>query len=386
MTTTHRGGFRLLVFTAEPMVEGYGSATALRTFIRAAVTYTNWQLTLVVPQVSPDVPSHPSERVRILAIPMSSRMNRRAQLLRYVLCARAEVVALANPPPDAIISWQPMPAGLAGAAVARSCRAPHVVRTCGPELARSWSPFPAATSALMPLTRRLLARADAVVVKSDVEHMLVESIAKVPVHRIANAVDREFLSPTRARREDETLLLTVCQLEAHKGVATLLAALATVRGLRCRLTVVGDGSQRDHLQRAAAASGVRVEFLGRVPHSELPAVYAKHDAFVLASKLEGCSNAVLEAMAAGLPVIGNRSALSDLVEDGVMGVLAGSADEHGFAAALKQFLGPQTDREAMRQAARQRAAAHSPERLVADYGRLLDALGKTERPPKKLTV
>jgi glycosyltransferase involved in cell wall biosynthesis len=228
-----------------------------------------------------------------------------------------------------------------------------------------------------------LARADAVVVKSEIEYLMVETIAKGSVHRIANAVGREFVAVTRVRGQDETSLLTVCQLEVHKGVATLLAAL---RGMRCRLTVVGDGSQRDRLRRAAAASGVRVDFLGRVPHSELPAIYASHGAFVLASTLEGCSNAVLEALAAGLPVIGNRSALSDLVEDGVDGVLADAPDERSLVAALRRFLDPGTDREAMSAAARNRAEPHSPERLAAEYAVLLASLRETRRLRKGLAL
>jgi glycosyltransferase involved in cell wall biosynthesis len=260
---------------------------------------------------------------------------------------------------------------LAGLVASRVGRAPHVVRTCGPELARSWSRFPGATSAMMPITKRLLSRADAVVVKSDVERRLVEPSARGRVHLIPNAVGAEFFVRRRTWVDDEVRLLTVCQLEAHKGVSRLLTALAAVQARRFRLTVVGDGSQRGRLERLAKAAGVAAHFVGKVPHAELPPIYAVHDAFVLPSVLEGCSNAVLEALAAGLPVVGNRSAIDDLVDDGVTGVLAESADERGLTSAVDRLLRAAPAWPAMRDAARRSVAAYTPTRLLAGYRELL---------------
>jgi glycosyltransferase involved in cell wall biosynthesis len=359
---------RLLIFTAERIADGYGSATALRTFLQAVLDYSDWHLTVVAPKTAGDVWQHyPGERARFVFIPVDHRTSRRTQLLRYVTLAFREGVALAPLHADAVVSWQPMPAGLVGAAASRAGRVPHVVRTCGPELARSWSRFPAVTAAMMPATRRLLRRADAVVVKSEVERRLVGSSLAGRVHLIPNAVGREFFVPCRAYHDNVTRLLTVCQLEAHKGVARLIAALAGTQPRRCWLTVIGDGSRRPELERAATTTGVHAEFLGRLPHSELPALYAAHDAFVLPSVLEGCSNAVLEAMAAGLPVIGTRSALSDLVDDGVNGILAEGPDEHSFMQAIERFLLAPAARPSLRHAARQRAAKHTPERLFVSY-------------------
>ncbi len=148
----------------------------------------------------------------------------------------------------------------------------------------------------------------------------------------------------------------------------MLAAIAPGHlPLRCRLTVVGDGSQYRALAAAADSLGVAASFPGRIPHSELPAVYAAHDAFVLASSLEACSNAVLEAMASGLPVIGAASAVGDLVADGVCGMLAGGSGTDELAEAIARLVAVPSRIPSMRAAARLVAAEHSPERLIAGY-------------------
>jgi glycosyltransferase involved in cell wall biosynthesis len=117
----------------------------------------------------------------------------------------------------------------------------------------------------------------------------------------------------------------------------------------------------------ASVAGIRARFLGRIPNDQLPAVYAARHAFVLASAMEACSNAVLEAMACGLPVIGSSSALSDLVEDGVTGVLADGTNQQEISQAITRFLGMRAQMGAMREAARMTADQHSPARLVEAY-------------------
>ena len=100
-------------------------------------------------------------------------------------------------------------------------------------------------------------------------------------------------------------------------------------------------------------------------------MYAAHDAYVLASSLESCSNAVLEAMAAGLPVIGPASAVADLVEDEASGILAAGTSEQALRAAITRFLSIQGRIPAMGAAARHAARQHSPEKLIADYRELV---------------
>jgi glycosyltransferase involved in cell wall biosynthesis len=368
---TPGGQFRLLIVSAEAPGEGHGSSTALATFIQAAVARRDWHLTIVAPGGRDPHEAVPGERVRYLWLPIGRWPGRRWQLLRFMIAAAAACARLGRSSPDLVISWQPLPAGVAGSISARIAHCPHVVRTCGPELTFRWGRFPLTAGALRPVTAMILRNADAVVVKSEIELRLAGAHVVGHAFLIPNAVPDHFFAASPALRNSTSScvrLLTVCQLEPHKGVRQLLRALTIGQAAKdCQLTVVGDGSQRLMLERMASVAGIRARFLGRIPNDQLPAVYAARHAFVLASAMEACSNAVLEAMACGLPVIGSSSALSDLVEDGVTGVLADGTNQQEISQAITRFLGMRAQMGAMREAARMTADQHSPARLVEAY-------------------
>jgi 2-deoxystreptamine N-acetyl-D-glucosaminyltransferase/2-deoxystreptamine glucosyltransferase len=95
------------------------------------------------------------------------------------------------------------------------------------------------------------------------------------------------------------------RLAPQKDVGTLLAAFALLPA-GTTLVLVGDGPDRAALQRRAQRSGGRVHFTGFVPHAAVPAVLAHVDLLVLPSLYEDLSSALIEAMAAGLPVVATR--------------------------------------------------------------------------------
>ena len=102
-----------------------------------------------------------------------------------------------------------------------------------------------------------------------------------------------------------TKLLYVGQLHPYKGVHRLLEAVALVKH-PVTLSVAGDGPEdyKAHLLKLAEGIDVKVTFRGRLPHSQLPALYREHDIFIFPSIWEepfGLTH--LEAMASGLPVI-----------------------------------------------------------------------------------
>jgi hypothetical protein len=123
------------------------------------------------------------------------------------------------------------------------------------------------------------------------------------------------------------VLLYVGRTAGHKGLGTLLAALARVRREKpeAMLLLVGDSVSRGHervremLQREAARLGVAsaVRFTGPVPEAELPGHYAAADLFVTGSEHEGFCLPVAEAMAQGLPVICTNAAALPETSGGV---------------------------------------------------------------------
>ena len=128
-------------------------------------------------------------------------------------------------------------------------------------------------------------------------------------------------------------LLTICRLVPWKGVDALIRLVAQLPDTR--LVIAGDGQMRGELGELAAQTGVadRVLFLGDVPNREVAGYLRQANVFVLNSTYEGLPHVVLEAMAAGTPVIAtDAGGTSEVVEHGVTGLLIPVGD----AAALRR--------------------------------------------------
>jgi len=114
--------------------------------------------------------------------------------------------------------------------------------------------------------------------------------------------------------------------------------------------LVGEGDQRRFLESLSKSLGVskNVIFAGQVQHSEIPFFYAACDVFALPSLSEGFSNAALEAMAMGKPVVGTRvDGTLDQIEDGVNGYLVEPKNKYELADRLIRLLSDSKKREVM---------------------------------------
>jgi glycogen synthase len=149
------------------------------------------------------------------------------------------------------------------------------------------------------------------------------------------------------------------RLAPQKDVGTLLHAFARLP-VGAQLLLVGDGPDRAALQRLARRHGGRVHFTGFVPHAQVPAVLQHADLLVLPSLYEDLSSALIEAMAAGLPVVATRvGGTADLVRHGVNGLLVAPRDPAALAAAISQVLADPAAAARMSAAARHTAAGYA---------------------------
>ena len=147
------------------------------------------------------------------------------------------------------------------------------------------------------------------------------------------------------------------RVDRRKGVLDLLHALATLRaeGRDVRLLVSGIGPDVTAVADLVAELGLggAVEQRGYVPYPDAPAVYRDGHVFVSPTQSEGFSNTILEAMAAGLPVVTTRTVgVVDCVRDGENGLLREVGDVAGLVAALRRLLdepalGPELARRAL---------------------------------------
>jgi glycosyltransferase involved in cell wall biosynthesis len=158
-------------------------------------------------------------------------------------------------------------------------------------------------------------------------------------HRVVvihNAIDPAPFAPP-ASEPAAPVVLALARLHARKGIADLVAAAAEVPGATFR--IAGDGPERPLLERRAREMGVsdRVAFLGtRTDAAELLRACT---VFVLPSLNEGLPVSVIEAMAAGRPVVATRiEGTDEIVVDGVTGILVPPGDPGALASALRAVL------------------------------------------------
>lgn len=148
------------------------------------------------------------------------------------------------------------------------------------------------------------------------------------------------------------LLLYVGRLSAEKEIDRIKPILETIPA--ARLALVGDGPYRKELEQHFA--GTKTCFAGYMTGRELATAFASADAFIFPSRTETLGLVLLEAMAAGCPVVAARSGgIPDIVQDGMNGYLFDPADEQGSIVATQKLLRNQLERETLRQNARKEA-------------------------------
>jgi len=118
-------------------------------------------------------------------------------------------------------------------------------------------------------------------------------------------VDGQPIMPTRHSTGEQVTLLWAGRLEPTKGLVVAIRALAKCKNVQTRLLVAGSGTERARMEDLTRELSLtdRVEFLGRIPHEDMSALFQRCDAFVFTSMRDTSGAVVLEAMAHGLPII-----------------------------------------------------------------------------------
>lgn len=223
-----------------------------------------------------------------------------------------------------------------------------------------------------------------VAVSDEVARSYIELYSRPPDSVIPNGIDLERFrtaGPSWKREngfaESDLLIVSVARLDPQKNPLGLIEAfaLALQHDPQWHLLLVGDGSLRAEAEARAKSLGLvtRVRFMG--VRQDIDALLPACDFFALASLWEGMPMAIIEAMAAGLPVAATAAGgVPELVSDGVTGLLAPPGETQGLSDAIKLLARDPEKRRALGRAAQERASDFGLDRMSRPYAELFERL------------
>jgi len=269
-------------------------------------------------------------------------------------------------------------------------RLPYIISLRGSDVPGKHARLKLDYKLLGPVFKAIWTKAICLVACSEgLKNRALRFLPSAAIKVIPNGVELDRFHPSKnsegqnlVSAEKETFrLLTVGRLSVTKRAELLIAAVKILRdqGYDIRFTLVGGGPDEQQLRKSSIEAGFSdiIEITGRIEAEKMPQMYRQHDIFISASMQEGMSNAMLEAMASGLPIITTRcEGVEELIKDN--GFVVESSEAESIAQAIKELLENQEAYERMSIAARRRAEKFSWNSTANQYRRLYEKLLQQE--------
>lgn len=285
------------------------------------------------------------------------------EMLDYLLKARRiSDKLIAEEHYDVCLCFFGIPSGPLAFYLKRKYGLPYAIRFGGGDIPGFQSRFKPVYPLLSPFIIRIWENADALIANSaGLKSLACNFCARYPIEVIHTGVDTDFFLPLPVcHTSDKIRLLTVSRLVERKGLQDLIPWFHQIEqksGKTVEWIIVGNGPYRSRLKALIRKYGLeqKIRLYSRREKSELLPFYQNADVFIFPSHREGLPNAVLEAMACGLPVImyADCQGSSELVRgNGVQ------ADRGAFQDAVSELLG-RSDQDRIRMGKRSRELAES---------------------------
>ncbi len=279
--------------------------------------------------------------------------------------------------PDVIHTHFAVPTGLLAWALHRFTGVPYVITAHLGDVPGAFFPRDSALfMALEPITGRIWREAARVTGVSSFVSEAGEEAYHRPVVMIPNGIDLSDAPPARpapAGGKDRQLVF-VGRLVEQKRPLLLLEALATIRSLPWRLTLIGDGPLMPEVKARVAALGLddRVTLTGWQSAAEVHRTLGEADIFCMPSESEGLPVAAVEALKYGLAIAGTKiPGLRDVLSDQVNGLAVPVDDVPALARALSRLIVSEAFLTASKQASAEKAREFDLNRIAESYERTL---------------
>jgi glycosyltransferase involved in cell wall biosynthesis len=228
---------------------------------------------------------------------------------------------------------------------------------------------------LSPAFKAIWRRAAALVACSEgLKNRALQFLPSVSIDVVPNGVELDRFHPDEISRSGELLnLLTVGRLSATKRVEMLIGAVKILHnsGRKVRFTIVGGGTITEELRQTVLERNLSdiIEVAGRISSEKMPQMYRQNDIFISASMQEGMSNAMLEAMASGLPIITTRcEGVEELIADN--GIVVEEPNAEAISETIEKLADDRRAYKQMSAAARKQAGQFSWTSVALEYLKL----------------
>jgi glycosyltransferase involved in cell wall biosynthesis len=286
----------------------------------------------------------------------ADRTNPKEQISFIISSAWYCLRNFSNWKPDVIWAFFGFPSGLTALAMKFFFRIPFIVSLRGGDVP-GFRPYDFKKFHQLgaPFIRLVWKQASAVIANSEgLKRLALKFFNAVPIQVIPNGIDLEYFKPNMHNGKIPQLLFTG-RVVYQKGLDLLIQALSEIKEIDWELSIIGDGSFKNQLHQLVEQQGMtsRVCFHGWCKQEALLPILAQADVFINPSRHEGMPNAVLEAMASGLPIIATRIAGNeDLVVNGQNGYLVESENASELKKAIQALLTNKSMRITMGQESR----------------------------------
>ena len=261
-------------------------------------------------------------------------------------------------------------------------RLPYIISLRGSDVPGGHARLQFEYKLLGPLLKRIWTDASVLVACSEgLKNRALRFLPSANIDIIPNGIDLDKFHPASSRElSGELKLLTVGRLSVTKRFEMLVEAVEILskQGKNVRLTISGGGGLLDELKNLVEQKKLTdiINLAGRIESEKMPDVYRQHDIFVSASMQEGMSNAMLEAMASGLPIITTKcEGVEELISGN--GVVVGTDSAEALAEAINNLAENKQAYNAMCALARRRAENFGWDKVADGYVKLYQqVLGK----------
>lgn len=230
---------------------------------------------------------------------------------------------------------------------------------------------------IRPLVRLIWRKSEKVVANSQgLKNLALETNSQQKIDVICNGIDITQFGKSENKKdqkfEDKFKILCVTRITPRKGVRYLIEAFGKLskKNNKLSLEIIGDGDEKKNLENLAKELEIadKVDFIGLVPHEELPPYFEKADVFVLPSLNEGMSNSMLEALASGLPLVAtDTGGTRELVKEEKNGFIIKMKDSSDLAEKIEKLIGNNDLRKKMGEESRKKAENMSWEKVAKEY-------------------